>query len=636
MSVQRIAFLAGVFLAVALLSSSMGCTRSADASGQAAQANDVARQFIEACNTRDRVRFFALLTEPAREALEKDSSFDLAQAAFEDYEIGTATLGGCSAIVPVNVKGSAPEEIKVLMRREKDTWRVYGMRMEVGPGAEMTIEFANLGSMMEGIVDGLAESFEEGMRASMEAEKASRRANFEGLCAVDDASFESQWKNATDYQGSVAADALRELATLLGLVVDFGKHEKSFADSVTLDLKGRSRIECIEAVANGCGFFAVFPSVNELLMAGRGDSASATVRFEKGTRPNPIAFEGPFMVRVSHLEERVPHGVGTMDLTVSCFGVEPAILALLHSVSETVQIETLVDAKGRSLRPRDDVHYLGGGISQGPCYENTTRLELRNLLRDVATIQRVSGRHGLALPRDVVSVNFDTLRPGVAQTVGDLRVTVQEVSTNTSFDIEGPEESLEGLMASAIATDAAGKDVAVHFVSLNSWGSKKSQLGINSDAPPSAVRIKFVRKHELIDYPFELLNIALPNHEKMPETIEPLTFGTRDCPIDLGFRSLANDDGQFPDVEFRGKNHANKDAMNVLAQLFYLGPKGEELGDFTATLTGSFEGASLGPVVRQGSEADLTTTGFFMPKGVTSVRAEVHRVQFVDGTVWER
>ena len=173
------------------------------------------------------------------------------------------------------------------MRREKDLWRVYGMRMEVTPGAEMTIEFANLGSMMQGIVDGLAESFEEGMKASMEAEKARRRANFEGLCAVDDATFAAQWKNSMDFKGRAACDAVRELASAVGLEVDFGEHEAAFAELVTLDLKGRSRIECIEALADGCGFFAVFPTVSELMTAGAGEkpgSISAPMQRRRRSR----------------------------------------------------------------------------------------------------------------------------------------------------------------------------------------------------------------------------------------------------------------------------------------------------------------------------------------------------------------
>ena len=76
--------------------------------------------------------------------------------------------------------------------------------------------------------------------------------------------------------------------------------------------------------------------------------------------------------------------------------------------------------------------------------------------------------------------------------------------------------------------------------------------------------------------------------------------------------------------------------MTIQAQLFYLGANDVELEDFTATLTAPFEGTALGPVVSAGTEADLTTTGFFMPKGATSVRARIERVEFIDGTVWER
>ena len=118
--------------------------------------------------------------------------------------------------------------------------------------------------------------------------------------------------------------------------------------------------------------------------------------------------------------------------------------------------------------------------------------------------------------------------------------------------------------------------------------------------------------------------------------MEPLKFGDRECPIDLGFRSFSNRKQQFPELGFRGTSHANKDATTIHAQLYYLGAHGAELEDFTATFTGTYDGMTLGPALRAGTEASLTTTGFFMPENATGVRALVVRVEFIDGTVWER
>lgn len=613
-----------------------GCSRSADATGAAAKADDVARQFIEACNSRDRERFFALLTTPAREALEGDSGFDLAQASFDDFEIGETKVDGETAVVAVHVKGDAPEDLDVLMRREKKVWRVYGMRMEVAPGAEMTVEFEELGSMMEGIVEGLAESFEANMKASIAAEKARRRANFEGLRAVDDGEFSAQWKNTVDFTGRDGAGAVEELASALKLAVDFGGADAAFSGAVQQDLTARPRAECIEAIAVACGFHTVFPTVQEQLMAGADATVTPTVSFQKGTRSNPIRFVGPFVVSVGGLEERVPHGVGSLDLRIACYGVDPSILALLDSLTQTVEIDSVADARNRSLRPNETVSYLGGGMTLGPCYENTLRIELRNLLRDVTEIANVKGSQHLTVPKEVLSMEFELGSPGAVQSVEDVRVTLREVGANPTFDVEGPKETLEALLASAVATDAAGEDVTVHFVSLHSWGVQKSQLALNCDTPPAKVQLKLVRKRWNIEFPFELTSIPLPSHEQMPEKIEPLTFGDRDCPVVLGFRAIDRRNDQFPELGFEVVSHANKDAVTIHAQLFYLDSSGKQLEEFSATFTGAFDGMTMGPAVSAGATAVTKTTGFFMPDGAKSVRPRVDRVEFVDGTVWTR
>ena len=82
-------------------------------------------------------------------------------------------------------------------------------------------------------------------------------------------------------------------------------------------------------------------------------------------------------------------------------------------------------------------------------------------------------------------------------------------------------------------------------------------------------------------------------------------------------------------------NRSNKDALVGHVKFHYLDAAGKEVGDCSTTLTGGFSGKGHAPVVTRESSASVESTAFFMPKDAKTLRVVIHRVEFVDGTVWE-
>ena len=638
----------------------------------------VAEHFMAAASTQDVESFKENLTMAAVQGLESDSGFDLSSGAIDSYTVGTAVVDGENARVPVDaVMGGSDQLVTLEMRSEQDAWKVYAMTISFSEDSEMTINLEKLGGMLESMVDEIGESFqtsiqsafEESFRGGSADEIAKKKASYDALRAITTSEYESGWLNTTEYRGAVAGEALRALTRELGLGFDSRGHEAALARVVSTNVAGLSRLEAIERICAEAKVYPVYPpadpsfgglggamlnalvdgistafdSENSALKI-KGDANFSqqeeipnAVTLEQGPRRWPVAFSGPYLIAVETLEENAPHATGRVGITTRAYGLEEGVLGLQESTNESISISGITDAQERNLNAEENVTYWGGGLTSGTAFQESTHIDLKNLLRDVETIDRLAGERKLMLPTNVDTLRFGKLIEGTSLGAGDVRVTVKKVAIQISFDVTGPEEQLTGLMARFWAWDASGNDLGITYASLDHWSGDKAQASVQTHEPASTIEIKLISTHDSLVYPFELRAIPLEKYAQMPEKIEALAFEGHDAPIEIAFVYFKDrSDPDFPTVTLQAKNHSNKDALTVHATFVYIDGKGAELKDFPHTLQGAFSADGFAMVVGSAGTEELEATAFFMPVETNRVRAKVESVEFIDGSVWER
>ncbi len=651
-----------VLLSAALLLGS--CTRRSDASAKSPDA--IARAFVEAVHAGQKERSLSLLTEAAREGLESGAGFRLEDGKFTDVEFGRATIDGAGAAVPLTVKeGGNVQGFSLLLKKSDDVWRIFGVHVSGREGGEVTIDFETLASRMKTLSETMAAefqtAFEEAARQRAAQETAERRERFEALRPLSAAGLESRWKNERDFRGTPAGEAIAALAKELELGLHAAGQEKSLAVDVDVDVRGVSRLEAIEKITRQLGLHPRYPSAQELMarphdgfgkafreaLAGAsrlettpaeekpGEVAANAITLSAGPRPLPVCFAGPYLIEVTELEERVPHGTGSIAVTARSFGYDPGVFVMMEDHGETVSFGEVVDREGRSLRARDDVRYYGSGLLVGSAYENSTDFELRGLLREVETIHRLSGVKRLVLPVAVEELEWRDLEEGARRSIGDLSLEVRQTGLYTAFDIRAPEATISDLNVSFRARGASGEELEIVSENSAMWRPDTAQASIQTASPTASVSMKLVTRREVLEYPFEFRDIPLSRHADQPETIEPLIFAGFPAPVEVEFIRFEDPEADFPRILVRTRNQSNKDALSIQATLYYLGDGGETLKDFPQMLTGKYDARGHYPVVARRAEAEVEVTAFFMPKETKGLRVAIERVDFVDGTTWE-
>jgi hypothetical protein len=659
--------------------------------GPNAKPEGVARAFIEAKNAGDLKRFLGFMTTAARQALESGQGGAIAEGKIERYTIGETEITGDLAEVGVtSEQDGARQNLKLVMRHEDGAWRVYGVKVVLGEDNEMTINFEKVDSMVESMAEGIGESmaadmqkaFEDAARGGSEEEIARKKVVFESIVATSEDEFASSWRNPTDLRGKSAREAVEELALGCDLVTHVGDHGEILEKPVEVDVRGVSRVEAIERICEQIGLYPIYPSATTMsypegavmgkalgemmsrmltsedsaisLEGGESEGvekveASApdtppppnAVTFATGTPPWPRVHVGPFVISVDGVDEYVPHGTGAVDVGIRTFGLKPGTLSLIADLGETIRLHRIVDTQERTLMENADVRYFGGGMITGTAFESTTRVALRNLLRDVETIDRIEGAQKLALPLQVQTLEFESLDEGASQTVGDLHIGVKSKNTgssgntNTTFEIKGPEEALAQLKVRFWATNASGNDLGIIFESCDYWHGGRANANLQTAEAPARVRMKLIIQRKELEFPFSLRGAALARHAEMPEKIEDLSFDG-DAPIEVSFVRFKDKGGQFPMALLRTSNRSNKDALQIHAQFNYVDRQGKTLKDFPHTISGTFDMNGRQPVVRSGASPEVESTAFFMPEQTAGIVVTLNRVEFVDGTSWEK
>ena len=680
---MQITRLNAVLLALVLFA---GCSGGPDSTAPpsddvaAETPEQVAQAFFEAGSTGDKARFEQLMTAKAREGLNSgDSGFTLTENQYENVEVRTATATDTEATVPVDMtQDGEPQTMTLKMRQEDNAWRIYAAGMVVAPDMEITINFEEIGGLLEGMVQGMGEAISSGMQTAFrdamqggsEEERAAKKAAFEALAPIDEAAYTATWTNDVEFQGQTALAALETLAAELDLVIHPGEHKKALATTIQtkMRLTGQSRLRIIEHISAHAGLYPVYPTAGqgpgalvgamaeavtegmtgliESTMPGALDGETEpapeeeppwnAITFAKGPRPLPVAFTGPFIVEVIDLDENVPHATGNLRLAVKAFGLDPGLLALMTDSSERLVVSSLTNANGDGLRPNEDVRYYGGGTVTGSAYFESYSFDLKNLLRAVTTIDAVDATYTIALPTEILTAEFDSLAEGATQSVGVLTVTVKNAGGNyTQFDITGPEEQLVDLKAQLLPLDASGEMLGVLSQSVNKWNTGEAQADLNTHEVPASVRMKLITASKPLAYPINLRAIPLAHYAQMPEAIEQLAFESHDMPMTLRFVAFKDRESDFPKVDVEIINHSNKDALSASAKFMYRDASGKELEEFPHSLSGAYTPDGQQPVSLSAATTTVETTAFFMPDEADSIKIDLTRIEFIDGTTWE-
>lgn len=637
---------------------------------------ETATAFMDAGLAGDREKLESLLTAKALEGLNTgDSGMNVNEMSYEEYTVGESELTDDGADVALEViENGATQNMKLKMREEGGAYRVFAVSVVLGEGMEMTINLEEIGDMLTSMVEGFGEALEEtfssAMQSSMmggtEEEIAEKKKRYDAIRALTNDEYEATWKNGTDYNGKTAGDALTELAEGLSLSVHSIGFESELQQKITVSVEGLSRLQAIETICEQLGLYPVFPDMTDYMgglggvmvnalaegmetmltetIDGLPDDAQATeppaepaanaILFEKGPRPYPIAFSGPFLYEITELKENAPMPTGRIQMTVRCYGLDVGQLTLLEGLNDGLVFDGLVDAQDRSLI-EENVFYMSSGEVTGKSYSDSYGLGLKNLIREVTEIKRFSGKQKLVVPSKVEEVVFEGVEEGQTKSLGDLAVEVKGVGTHTRIEVVGPESATENLLVQFWAEDVDGTSLGITFENTSRWQPGKVQAEINTQSQPHTVRLKLVTESQALEFPFAFEHIPLQKYAQTPEQIEELNFGNNKTPLTITLKEITKRDPSFAKVDLNIVNHSNKDVLNVTTNMEYLDASGAKLEDFPTMITGPFTSEGSQNVVAKNQTAVQESTAFNMPEATKDIRVVVQRVQFTDGTKWD-
>ncbi|MFP6596572.1 MAG: hypothetical protein VCC01_03875, partial [Candidatus Hydrogenedentota bacterium] len=363
------------------------------------------------------------------------------------------------------------------------------------------------------------------------------------------------------------------------------------------------------------------------------EPAANAIRFIEDTRPYPVVFSGPFVFEIDNIQENAPLPTGSIALSVKTYGLDTGQLVLLAEMSDSLELDGLVDAKGRSLI-EENMMYISNGEVAGASYADFYSYELHNLIREVTEIDRFAGIQSLVMPTEVQEISFEGIEAGQIKTISDISIEVKDVGDYTRFDILGPDDVIENMKVQFWPSDANGNSLGITYSSADSWQSGKIQAGLNTSATPHTISLKLVTKSETLKYPFEFRSIPFKNFAQAPERIEELSFEGHDAPLTITLNQITERDPYFSKIELVVINHSNKEVKSAMANFEYLDASGTKLDDFPHTVSGEFTADGWGTLAGIGQTATRESTAFNMPPGTQSIHMVVQMVEFTDGTSW--
>jgi hypothetical protein len=137
-------------------------------------AANAARNFTVASQSGDPDAVRPLLTAAARTQWSSWTS-GTRKPTNDPFTIGDAAIDGDQARVPVTIEGTKPERTTLLLRREEQQWRVWGMRFPIGETdeAQFTVDFEHPEATLKEALGAASHAFLEGMSQATKGISAS-------------------------------------------------------------------------------------------------------------------------------------------------------------------------------------------------------------------------------------------------------------------------------------------------------------------------------------------------------------------------------------------------------------------------------------------------------------------------------
>jgi hypothetical protein len=567
------------------------------------------------------------------------------QVPFTHCVVGGVTVRGREAkahfVVSVNPKDTSPvpgqgprllEEARrhegkegyVLLEMEDGRWRVRGVAAPAGPGAPATLhDFAALRPSPE--IQRLLDEI------TRQQQIVQNHPAFDALGALDAEGFEALWRTDCEARDEPARDVLRRLLGV-NLVESFPGVKEAVGKRVSVNLKGKSRLEVVEEV---CRLAGVLPRYQ-----------AGVVLLEAGPRPKPVAFAGPFLLEVGGVEEFPEYARGTLTLHCFAAGLPPAFplgpapaTYRLWGVRATGPEGTDLHRGGAAalaLVPTSGlVRANAGAVTELFTTRATLRvppaLSLRNLLSDVDRIVWLSGRVRVTLLKADV-FRFDSLQAGAVREHQQMR---WEVLRDGAGAVSLKGTGVAGRFPAWMAYDDAGKPMRFGTATP----ARDGPLVMALPAGARSVILKVLGAGTHIDYEFSFRDIRLK--QRPPRRLEPALFPGKEAPASVRIEEPA---GGMPSpdkpvrVVLRIENHCQKDIEKVRLKLLYRDGAGKVLREVgrSATTPDPKTGGAVRPqaLVRAGESATSVLNEPAPPAGTVRLEARLTAVEFMDAQTW--
>jgi hypothetical protein len=484
---------------------------------------------------------------------------------------------------------------------------------------------------------------------------------FKSLTAVDRKQWDRAWQTDFNARNQPARTVLSQLLSSLNLTLSPEVDKlPALEKPVTLELRGRSRLEALEAL---CHQIDMHPGIQ-----------NGTLYLLPGPRTQPMTFTGPFLIEVAGINETPRWGTGYLSLR--CWSAFASVEAahILGMERQPAIFAQVTSADGRDLLfPVEDAPHANFAFSSPADLKLTpqatsVQLELKGLIREMDAIHRIQGRIVVSLPVRVDTFTFDHLFVGITQQKEERRITIQKVfrpvpestekaalptANQLPIQIEFQTQGLDGHRIQFAAYDPSGKSVKV--------GASDTQVGglVSLSVPQAASAISLkTYVIEDVSYEFEFHDVPLIN--RPPRQIEPARFPGHDSPITAEFvgftqRSAAgvnvrqvapvsDTPTEYGGIRLRLKNHSQKIAKMVWLKFAYVDTQQRGLGEgntmhrwiSNVIMRSPIRYFPDGPDSNGPIQIDVDVQNVQVPPHSSSVRATVTKVQFTDGTSWVR
>jgi hypothetical protein len=551
-----------------------------------------------------------------------------------NWQVGSAVIEADVAKVPVKVQmpGQDPGTIKFMLRRESGKWLIFALETPLDSGASDNKETESIVMNFENPMQTISQMFGgagappspeefgqrmiQGMQQSMQnaakkaedqaAELAAKLADF---TAITPAEFEQQWRHAMEITDRESQEFLAELAEMTKLDIQIDDLPEDVRQrKITLQAQG-SYLEILERVSNELGYYPTYRGQDE-------------VKLEKLPRPSPVVFAGPVRLEVASLTEFTPHTSGLLRMDYQRLHL-PAMESLGQGPSDVTM--NIVDADGGSL-----VDTTSGSIlmNNQPC------ILLKGLLSKVDKIKSCSGSITLTIPTKTEVFQADDLTAGAELTQGEVKVQLKSVEQvlgasagNSTYSFVWSGVQPKGFVA--VAFDKDGK-------AIRATQSRQSSMRAEiSGANVASIKLTLVTETEQISYPFELLDIPLPNHQAQPAELAPLTF-TGDAPVEITLGSIQpSRGGNFFRAFLKVNNRANKAVREVMMEYTYNTkdfPQPRK-GIHSASWFSEEKTRQAGILIQAGESTMIEMMSAFISKD-SKLQVQATMVKFADGTMW--